>query len=121
MDAQHQRILELEAEVLALTNSLGEVCRRLAAISPRHDAAVRGGLDWASRTLSLAHGYATGADARHMFDYAVTSVDIHRRMALAPMEGSKSGGRAGAVKGARARTARTTPIHKAAWMDGSVR
>jgi hypothetical protein len=90
MDAQDQRILELEAEVLALTNSLGEVCRRLAAFSPRHHAAVHNGLDSASRTLSLAHGYALGADARHMFAYAVSCVDIHRQMALAPMEDAKA-------------------------------
>ena len=86
MDAREQRILELEAEVLALNNSVGEVCRRLAAIGPRHDAAVRGGLDGASRTLSQAHEYATGADSRHMFEYAVSCVDIHRHVALAPRE-----------------------------------
>ena len=101
MDAQDRRILELEAEVLALTNVAGEVCRRLATISPRHDAAVRGGLDGASRTLSQAHEYALGADARHTFEYAVNCVDIHRRLALAPRKSVKSGARTDGGRAAR--------------------
>ena len=105
MDDHERRIFALEAEVLALTNSLGEVCRRLATISPRHDAAVQGGLDGASRTLSQAHEYALGADARFMFDYAVSCVDTHRLLALAPRAGANSGARTDAVKGARTRAA----------------
>ena len=34
MDERERRIFALEAEVIALTNSLAEVCRRLVAISP---------------------------------------------------------------------------------------
>jgi hypothetical protein len=107
MDVQDRRILELEAEVLALTNVVGEVCKHLATISTRHDVAVRGGLDGASHTLSLAQGYARITGPSPMFDYALTSVDLHRQMLLAPREGGKSGARAGAGKCAGARTVRT--------------
>ena len=42
MNMHDRRILELEAEVLALTNVVGQVCKRLATIGPRHDAAALG-------------------------------------------------------------------------------
>ena len=93
MDEREQRIFALEAEVLALTDSLAEVCRRLAAISPRHDAAVRGGLDGAFCNMWQAHDNALGADVRHMFHYAMKCVDWHRLLALAPREGGRATGR----------------------------
>jgi hypothetical protein len=84
---------QLEAEVLALTNVVGEVCKRLATISPRHDAAVRGGLDSASRTLSVAQEYARASGPGHTFDYALTCVDIYSEMVLAPTQGGRRTGR----------------------------
>ena len=110
MDEREQRIFALEAEVLALTNSLAEVCRRLAAISPRHDAAVRGGLDGAFCNMWQAHDNAPGADVRHMFDYAMKCVDWHRLLALAPREGA-----AGRCGEDGCRTAPETPPKEAVW------
>ncbi len=90
MDDHERRIFALEAEMLALMGIVGEVFRRLAEISPQHQAAVRDGLDGASRTLSQAHEYALRADMRFMFDYALKSVEWLTLSALAPRAGGNT-------------------------------
>ena len=105
MNEREQKIRALEAEMLMMMGIVAQVFRHLAEISPQHQAAVRDGFDVVFRTLSQAHEYALGADARFMFDYAVSCVDTHRLLALAPRAGANSGARTDAVKGARTRAA----------------
>ena len=90
MDEREQRIRALEAEMLAMMGIVGEVCRRLAEISPQHEAAVRDGFNDVARTLSYALDNAANADVRNGFDYALKSVEWLTLSALAPREGGKA-------------------------------
>jgi hypothetical protein len=90
MDEQEQRIHALEAEMLAMMGIVGEVCRRLAAISPQHEAAVRDGFNAAAGILSWARDSTTDAAMQNTCSYALKSVEWLTLSALAPTQGGKA-------------------------------
>ena len=90
MDEREQRIRALEAEMLAMMGIVGEVCRRLAEISPQHEAAVRDGFNEVARTLSYALDNAASADMQNQLGYALKSIEWLTLSALAPRVGGKA-------------------------------
>jgi len=92
MNEQEQRIRALEAEMLAMMGVLGEVFRRFAEISPQHEAAVRDGLNDATRTLSHALENAADAEMQNGLDYALKSVEWLTLSTLAARAGGKAHG-----------------------------
>ena len=92
MDEREQRLRALEAEMLAMMGVVGEVFRRLAAIGPQHEAAVRDGFNEAVRTLSYALDNAANADVQNQFGYALKSIEWLTLSALALREGGKAHG-----------------------------
>ena len=90
MDEREQRIRALEAEMLAMMGIVSEVSRRLAEVSPQHEAAVRDGFNEVARALSYALDNAANADMQNGFDYALKSVEWLTLSALAPTAGGKA-------------------------------
>jgi len=92
MNEQDLRFRVLEAEMLAMMGIVAEVCRRLAAISPQHETAVRDGFNEAVRALSYALDNTPHAAVRENFGYALKTVEWLTLSALAPSEGGKEHG-----------------------------
>ena len=92
MNEREQRIQALEAEMLTMMGIVAEVFRRLAQVSPQHEAAVRDGFDTVFRTLSQARDNTANADMQNQFGYALKSIEWLTLSALAPTAGGKAHG-----------------------------